>query len=189
MFFCRTCDAIQAPPSKADAFAAFGCAETFDVDVGDISRRFKQLQVKLHPDKWASRTPGELAIAERTSAFLNTSYATLKSPAKRAEYLLARRGIDLNDAAGGNAALGAAFLMQMMELREEIDAALAAADAAALARLRNHVQTMMRADTDALSSALRRTQDEAARVATLRLRYWQRALDAIDGTADADQTD
>jgi hypothetical protein len=62
MFFCRTCDAIQAPPTKTDVFTVFGCAETFDVDVGDISRRFKQLQVKLHPDKWASRTPVRVAV-------------------------------------------------------------------------------------------------------------------------------
>jgi molecular chaperone HscB len=185
MFFCRTCDAIQAPPSKPDVFAVFGCAETFDVDVGDIARRFKQLQVKLHPDKWASRTPGELAIAEKTSALLNTSYQTLKSPAKRAEYLLARRGIDLNDASS-SAALGADFLMEMMELREDIEQAKLADDAATLAALRSRVQRQMKLDSDALSSALRRARDEEARVATLRLRYWQRAVDTLDGTPETD---
>lgn len=40
----------------------------------------------------------------------------------------------------------------------------------------------MNADSQALSSALRRLNNEAARNATLRLRYWQRALDALNGT-------
>lgn len=105
MFFCRHCDAIQAPRANTTAFDVFDCAESFDVDVQQLSQRFKQLQVKLHPDKWATRTPvrwlvcccdallnfflqDELAIAQRTSAFVNTSYQTIKSPAKRAEYLV-----------------------------------------------------------------------------------------------------
>jgi DnaJ-domain-containing protein 1 len=99
--------------------------------------------------------------------------------------LLARRGIDLNDASS-SASLGSDFLMEMMELREEIDGARHANDAQQLASLRARVQRMMKADSDALSSALRRAQDEAARVATLRLRYWQRALDTLDGAPETD---
>ena len=41
----------------------------------------------------------------------------------------------------------------------------------------------MERDSRALSEALERNDDEsdtAARIATLRMRYWQRALDAID---------
>lgn len=57
MFFCQHCDAIQAPRANTTAFDVFDCAESFDVDVQQLSQRFKQLQVKLHPDKWATRTP------------------------------------------------------------------------------------------------------------------------------------
>jgi hypothetical protein len=47
----------------------------------------------------------------------------------------------------------------------------------------------MNADSQALSSALRRLNNDAARNATLRLRYWQRALDALNGTETELSTD
>jgi hypothetical protein len=48
---------------------------------------------------------------------------------------LARRGIDLEDA-DSNKALGNQFLMEMLELREDIDAANEECDVAKLDRLR-----------------------------------------------------
>jgi hypothetical protein len=48
---------------------------------------------------------------------------------------LARRGIDLEDA-DSNKALGNQFLMEMLELREDIDAANEECDVAKLERLR-----------------------------------------------------
>ena len=70
-----------------------------------------------------------MELSKQFSAFINQAYKTVSVPARRAEHLLAERGVDVGEQ---TSALDSAFLMEMMELREEIDERIAAKDEAKL---------------------------------------------------------
>lgn len=133
----------------------------------------------LRPSSLASThasPQAEHQVSKDFSAFLNSAYQTLKLPAKRAEYMLNRRGIALEDAS-----LDQNFLVEMMELRSDIEELAGdAGTAEQLRALQATVDDAMRQDSAALTAALAAHNDNEAKTRTLRLRYWQRAATAID---------
>lgn len=106
-------------------FALFGLPECFQVDGAELSDRYLSLQKTLHPDR-AHQSEREQLRAVQAVAQLNAALATLKSPLKRAAYLLGLKGIETNASAATIADSG--FLLQQMLLREQLDDAKQAAD-------------------------------------------------------------
>jgi molecular chaperone HscB len=106
-------------------FALFGLPERFQVDSAELSDRYLSLQKTLHPDR-AHQSEREQLRAVQAVAQLNAALATLKSPLKRAAYLLELKGVDTDSSA---ATIGDTdFLLQQMLLREQLDDAKQAAD-------------------------------------------------------------
>jgi molecular chaperone HscB len=71
-----------------DYFTLFSLPPQFSLDVPDLTRRYFTLQQQFHPDRFAHQPEAERVAALQKSMELNEAYATLKSPLKRAEYLL-----------------------------------------------------------------------------------------------------
>jgi hypothetical protein len=67
----------------------------------------------------------------------------------------------------------------MMELRESIEEAIAAKASERVQRMLSETSAAATREATTLSTALATLQLDAARDAALRLRYWQRALDAL----------
>ena len=65
---------------------------TFDLDAATLERAYKRLQTGLHPDKFATAGPEERAHSAEQSARVNAAYAILKSPLRRARYLVRGQG-------------------------------------------------------------------------------------------------
>lgn len=104
-----------------DYFALFDIAPAFDLDSARLAGRYRQLQQAVHPDRFADQGEQAQRIAVQRAALVNDAYQTLKSPLRRAEYLLARQGVEL---AGEQHTLkDTAFLMQQMEWREALEEA------------------------------------------------------------------
>ncbi len=112
--------------NKNNFFAVFGLAAQFDIDLSELTSRYRELQTKLHPDKFASSSGSEQAISVQQAAMINDAYNTLKSPLTRAKYLLELNGIVLNDET--NTIMDPEFLMQQMELRESLASVKQASD-------------------------------------------------------------
>ena len=55
-FFCKQCKALQKPNYNVNYFHLLGVDETFDINLGDLSKKFRQLQSVLHPDKFSNAT-------------------------------------------------------------------------------------------------------------------------------------
>lgn len=55
-FFCEHCKALQKPDDNANYFHLLGVHETFDINLSDLSKKFRQLQSVLHPDKFSNAT-------------------------------------------------------------------------------------------------------------------------------------
>ncbi|KEA64864.1 Chaperone protein HscB [Marinobacterium lacunae] len=99
-------------------FELFDLEPSFDVDQALLSERYRALQKQWHPDRFAHLSDRERRLAVQYTAHLNEAFATLKSPLRRAQYLLLLAGRDTHGESG--AQLDPGFLMQQMELRERL---------------------------------------------------------------------
>ncbi len=111
-------------------FTLLGLTPDFAIDVAQLDDNYRQLQAKVHPDKFVTASPAERLQSMQTATLANDAYQTLKYPTTRAKYLLQLQGIDTNDEQ--NTVMPPDFLMMQMEWREAIDDAKAAHDIDAL---------------------------------------------------------
>ena len=102
-----------------DYFTLFGLPAQYPIDLQALTIRFQDLQRQYHPDKFASGTQSEQLAAVSQSATINQAWQTLRHPLARAEYLLSLHGFDL--ASEQHTVRDTAFLMEQLELREELD--------------------------------------------------------------------
>ncbi|CAH0538814.1 co-chaperone HscB [Vibrio marisflavi] len=100
-------------------FELFGLPSQFQLDGSLLSSHFRELQKRFHPDKFASASERDRLIAVQKAAQINDAYQVLKHPISRAEYLLSEQGVDIR---GEQQTLqDPMFLMEQMELREELE--------------------------------------------------------------------
>ena len=85
----------------------------------------------MHPDRFAHAGDAERRASLQWTTRVNEAFQVLKNPVKRASHLLELHGVDV--AFETNTAMPPEFLMQQMELREELEEAK---DAKALDALR-----------------------------------------------------
>ncbi len=111
---------------QSDDFELFGLEQRFAQDRSQLDARWKELQRQAHPDKFADQGAAAQRVAMQWSVRINEAYQRLKDPLKRAAYLCELHGAPVN--AENNTAMPAAFLMQQMEWREELDEAHSAED-------------------------------------------------------------
>ena len=118
----------------ANHFELMGLPIAFAIDAQALERGYRDLQSRVHPDRFASGSGPEKRVAMQWATRANEAYRTLRDPVSRARYLLSLKGFDTGEET--NTSMPADFLMQQMELREAAAEARAARDAAALEGLR-----------------------------------------------------
>lgn len=122
-------------------FELFAIPVQFDVDLNVVNARYLELQKILHPDRHASLGAQQQLLAVQKTAELNDALQVLKQPLKRAEYMLAEKNIDIR--AEQQTLQDPEFLMQQMELREELSEITDADDPeAAIEQFENHVKAL-----------------------------------------------
>src|SRR5439155_15856179 len=101
-------------------FELFGLPERFVVDAAALEARYRELQREVHPDRFAAAPEIERRASMQRATRVNEAYQTLKSPLRRAVYILQLRGVDPEFET--NTAMPAEFLMEQMSWRERIEA-------------------------------------------------------------------
>jgi len=119
-------------------FELFGLPAQFSVDANALDTAYREVQGRVHPDRFVNATDAEKRVAMQWATRANEAYQTLKQPQKRAQYLIELNGVDLQTES--NTAMPMAFLMQQMEWREALGDARAAKDASALDELDTQVR-------------------------------------------------
>jgi molecular chaperone HscB len=114
-------------------FELFNLPQQFAVDAGVLDSAYRDVQSRVHPDKFVNATDAEKRVAMQWATRANEAYQTLKNPQKRAQYLCELNGVDLQTES--NTSMPMAFLMQQMEWREELGDARASKDSDALEAL------------------------------------------------------
>lgn len=53
--FCENCSVIQKPLNKGNYFKTLGINEVFDVDLKMLTKKYREMQSVLHPDKYSTK--------------------------------------------------------------------------------------------------------------------------------------
>ena len=93
--------------------------KSFDISLDSLEASYQELVREYHPDKNMDRSSEEQARAFQNTSLINSAYETLKSPLKRATYLLELENINPFDET--DTSMNMDFLMSQIELREELD--------------------------------------------------------------------
>ena len=107
-------------------FELFGLPVSFDVDLKQLKEKYQELQKVVHPDRFANASDQERLLSVQQAATINDAYQSLKKPLSRAQYLLRLLGVEYESEK--NTIMDHGFLMQQMELREEIESIKSAKD-------------------------------------------------------------
>ena len=146
-----------------DDFTLFGLPQRFALDRNALDDCWRALQAKVHPDRFVSEGASAQRLAMQWAVRVNEAYQRLKVPLQRGAYLCELRGVPIQSE--NNTAMPAAFLMQQMAWREDLedargvaaverlDAAVATDEAARLAELGRTLDE--RADTGAAAQQVR----------------------------------
>jgi len=141
-------------------FELFQLPQRFDIDPGALDKAYREVQNRVHPDKFTNATDTEKRVAMQWATRANEAYQTLKSPFKRAAYLCELNGIDLQTES--NTAMPREFLMQQMEWREALEEAKATRDIGALESLEAELRKVRLAELDQIGAWLDARDFEAA---------------------------
>ena len=166
-----------------DPFATLGVPRRFDLDADELEARFVALSSEHHPDRHTD--PIAQADAAERASEIGHAYQTLADPERRANALLALRG---GPAKEDDQSLPPDLLMEVMEVREELEEAIANEDEAVLKRLRQWAEQQQKQRLAAIAEAFDTGDDDApldeptgkrVRLELNALRYAQRMLEQM----------
>jgi molecular chaperone HscB len=105
----------------ADDFELLGLERRFGLQVDVLDERWRSVQSKVHPDRFATEGPSAQRIALQWAVRVNEAYRRLKDPLRRAAYLCELAGQQID--AESNTAMPNDFLVKQMAWREALDEA------------------------------------------------------------------
>lgn len=168
----------------------FDCSPSVFLDVKELEKKFKNMQRAFHPDLFANKSAEEQSISSANSSLANKAYQTLSQPMRRVKYLMRLLGssaLEEESAAEDGPLVPPAFLMKVMESREQLEHCSSTEEAEAILK-----------QTRAASDQCLKTMDVALKAgggkdeladAAVRLRYFYRiedeARDVIHRLEDA----
>lgn len=166
-------------------FQLFDLPEQFELDLTELGSRYLALQKRFHPDNFAAGSERDRLLSVQQTANINDAYHSLKQPLLRAEHLLALRGLKISNEQ--RSFTEPAFLMQQMELREQLAEVREQADPEqAIADIELHLLKQRKLLQNALNQALaaRTTeQDQLAAELVRKLKFFyklQQELELIE---------
>lgn len=167
-----------------DYFSHFGLNRSFRITAADVRQKYLTKSRELHPD--INQHIQDMDEMERAAAYNNAAYATLSKEDTLFPYLL-----DLHNIKIQASDLSPDFLMEMMDLNEEVEEARAAGSNEVLAAKTNQINLLMEAmrvklepvlvsyEAGDFDNALQSIADYV-----LRINYLKRLLSIINGTVE-----
>ena len=133
-------------------FELFQLPQQFSLDQAQLDAAYREVQSKVHPDKFVQASDAEKRVAMQWSTRANEAYQTLKKPLKRATYLCELQGVDLQTES--NTSMPAAFLMQQMEWREAFDDAKQSKNLDAMLELESELRQVLKSQLTKVGTTL-----------------------------------
>lgn len=155
-------------------FTLLNLRESFTLDDVALQREYVAAQRRSHPDKMIGKSEKERVAAFQLSMDVNDAYETLKHPLARAEHLLALHDIHVNTDGNDTVKPDQALLMEIMEMREQLEGCVVQSDAAkCIADIRKALEQV----SDDLTDAFAEKDWQVAAQLTIRMRYYTKSLE------------
>ena len=174
----------------ATYYDVLGLPARYHVSARELEEHYHAAAREHHPDRHVRDGEARRVSSALRTAELTEAYRTLRDPVKRAEYLIGLAGIRITDEKSGHK-VDPAFLMEILELREELADARAAHDEVTIERLANDLRARRKnaiADIDRAFTAYDAgDRDVLAAIADrlVALRYFARFLDEVEAHEEA----
>ncbi|XP_005110339.1 iron-sulfur cluster co-chaperone protein HscB [Aplysia californica] len=165
LFFCE-CGVVQKPAHELTFFDLMQMEPSFDVDLIELGKTFRETQKKLHPDKFSIKSKEEQMLAEQQSSLLNKAYNTLQKSLSRALYILELQGITISESDNFT---DPEFLMEVMDVNEQISNANSISDVNELNSINDG---KIEECITEISALFRENRLSDAKNATMKLRYY-----------------
>lgn len=157
-------------------FELFGLVPGFSIDQSKLAGQYRHLQQLVHPDRFATASEAERRHSMQLTAHINEAYQTLKQPLSRARYLLELRGVVTDQ----SSSLDNAFLMEQMELREQLAELPQQSGALAeLMNMRNDLSERLNLLEQTFAANLTDDNNEQALCTFNKMQFYFRLLDEI----------
>ena len=184
-----------------DPFETLGISTAFDLDLSHVEKRYRELQRVLHPDRHLGGSPAERRMALGKAVEVNEAWRLVRDPIRRAEALLRRHGVHLEE--GKEPKADPEFLMEMMEQREALSEAKISGDPAVVEKLAKAIRARESEVTARIAAAFANALSGGSavhgggassaasgalnKVASLigELRYYRRFLDEVSAIEDS----
>lgn len=173
----------MTPEFARNHFELLGLPVLYGLDAARLEQRYRELQTRVHPDRFAAASEAERRVAMQWATRANEAYRTLRDPLSRARYLLHLKGYDTGEES--NTSMPADFLMQQMEWREAAADAQARHDRTVLDGLRGQIGEERSAMLRQLEHALEESGYEAACALVRKLRFLEKLDEEIDDALNA----
>ena len=158
-------------------FDLFGFPPAFCIDAGKLEAAYRDLQARVHPDKFAQGTAADRRAAMQWAVRANEAYTALKDPLKRAMHLLELRGVEIG--VETNTAMEPTFLMAQMEWRESVEDARGAKNMDELDRLLHDLRNEKTIRYSKLEALLASNADQPAAEAVRQLMFLEKVQSEI----------
>ncbi len=170
---------MQADLGK-NYFELFGLPASYDLDLTDLASRYRDLQRRFHPDRYATAPDSERRLSMQMTAQINAAYQALRDPVARGRYLLGLQGVATDEET--DTRMDPGFLMEQMELREALDEARTAGDRATRCQvLQEQVQALLDKKITSLRHALGETSaSQQARALVREMQFLQKLSQEIE---------
>ncbi|MDP0589820.1 MAG: Fe-S protein assembly co-chaperone HscB [Candidatus Endonucleobacter bathymodioli] len=99
-------------------FELFQLPVSCELNSGQLTRRYRELQKVVHPDRFACESDRQQTLAVQYAAYVNEAYSVLKSPLSRYIYMLQLSGRQVG--VEQSMVEDPAFLMEQMDLQEAV---------------------------------------------------------------------
>ena len=160
-------------------FELFGLEPAYALEREALERSYREIQARVHPDRFAHAGDAERRASLQWTTRVNEAYRTLKDPVQRGKHLLELQGVDV--AFETNTQMPTDFLMQQLELREELESATGGKDASRLDRLRGGLAPQKKALEAEIGRAIDVAKDYARAAELVRkLMFLNRLDDEVD---------
>src|SRR5207244_2564162 len=153
-------NAVAGKALTSNHFELFGLEPVFALNADSLDSAYRDIQAKVHPDRFAHAGDAERRASLQWTTRVNEAYRTLKDPVQRGKHLLELHGVDV--AFETNTQMPTDFLMQQLELREELESAVKKKDASHLDRLRAALSGSRKALAGKIGEAIDSKKDYSA---------------------------
>jgi molecular chaperone HscB len=161
-------------------FELFGLAPAYALETEALDKSYREIQAKVHPDRFAHAGDAERRASLQWTTRVNEAYRALRDPVQRGKHLLELHGVDV--AFETNTQMPKDFLIQQLELREELEAAIGGKDASRLDAMRGRLRLQKSELEQAVGEAIDERRDYAAAAGLVRKLMF---LDRLDAEIDA----